>query len=107
MFRLKGLKFFGIVLGLAAILMSLVVFSADVGSYESNKSYGGDAYTGMQQASAQAANNVLYTGEMLQIGVGSILALHGCVLFFGSLCIKSSKKEPKVPVATGVESTEG
>lgn len=46
------------------------------GDYESNKYYGGDAYSGMQQASAQAANNVLAMEETLLQTNENILAVN-------------------------------
>ena len=53
--------------------MSFQVSGADTGYWESDKSYGGDAYTGMQQAAAQAANNTIYLGDMIQIGLAALL----------------------------------
>ena len=49
------------------------IYTAD---YETNKAYGGDAYTGMQQASAQAANNVLAMEETLLQTNENILAVN-------------------------------
>lgn len=46
------------------------------GDYEGNKYYGGDAYTGMQQASAQAANNVLAMEETLLQTNENLLAVN-------------------------------
>ena len=63
----------GIVAGAYSILMSFQVSGADTGYWESDKSYGGDAYTGMQQAAAQAANNTIYLGDMIQIGLAALL----------------------------------
>ena len=42
----KLLKIFGIILGVATIVLAIIVFSKSVGYSESNQSYGGDAYTG-------------------------------------------------------------
>ena len=58
-------QFIGVVafiLAALSLIFAIYCFSVNVsanGSYEENKSYGGDAYTGMQNASAQAANNAL------------------------------------------------
>ena len=53
------------------------------GEYESNSSYGGDAYTGIQNAAATTANNVDDLGEYLDDTVhfvgcfgGMLLTLH-------------------------------
>lgn len=46
------------------------------GSSERDKYYGGDAYTGIQQAAAQAANNILALEETLQQTNENILAVN-------------------------------
>lgn len=72
---LKKLNIVGLVSGVLIIIFSIVVFSYDIKVSEPSLSkigedisapvsekdmyYGGDAYTGMQQASAQAANNLI------------------------------------------------
>ena len=47
-----------ILIAVLALIFSIVCFSLDIGDKESNKSYGGDAYTGIQNAAAQTATNV-------------------------------------------------
>ena len=66
----------GVAVGVVIIALAIVAFAYDVQisapsmsavvyedtgspSYELDKAYGGDAYTGMQQAAAQAANNLI------------------------------------------------
>lgn len=49
------------------------------GSYELNHSYGGDAYTGIQNAAAQAANNVYYGNEIVQNIAGGLEDLIGAL----------------------------
>ena len=96
--NLKLLKIFGICLGVLAIIFAMVVFSGGVGYFESNETYGGDAYTGIQNAAAQAANNIMYVGETVQIALGCFMLLQGLILLLGSLCIKT-KKAVAAPVA--------
>ena len=72
----KKINFVGVIIGIAIMVCSYFVFSFDTSiknpdfsdvslSYipgpeeESNEYYGGDAYTGIQQAAAQAANNLI------------------------------------------------
>ncbi|MBO5418219.1 MAG: hypothetical protein J6A50_06440 [Clostridia bacterium] len=58
------------ILCVIGIAVSILGITADCGGgYESNAYYGGDAYTGMQQASAQTANNVLAVGEIIETGL--------------------------------------
>ena len=81
----KLLKVFGIILGILSIVISLAVFSGSVGYYESALKYGGDAYTGIQNAAAQTANNIKYLGETLQIGLAGLLLVQGLAMFLGAL----------------------
>lgn len=69
--------FIGIVFGIIAIILSFTVRDLDNGSYESNKSYGGDAYTGIQNAAAQAANNVQDGNDIIMAGFGNVLLIMG------------------------------
>ena len=94
-----ALKVCGIILGIVTIVLAVLVFDASVGYYESSISYGGDAYTGIQNAAAQTANNVKYVGEMLRLALGSLLMVLGLGIFMGSLCIRTKEKAPApVPV---------
>lgn len=80
---------FGALSGLLSIIFGIVVYAADTGSWESSYSYGGDAYTGIQNASAQAANNIHELTQLMSLGLGSILLIAGLVLcccFGAKLC---------------------
>ena len=68
------------VLGVLSTVLSIVCYSLGTGSYESYKTYGGDAYTGIQQASAQAANNIQDLAGIAKFGLGSILLIVGLLL---------------------------
>ena len=94
----KLLKGFGIILGLVTIVLAISVFSQSVGYSEGSYSYGGDAYTGIQNAAAQTANNVQDVGEMIRTGLGCILILHGAILLSVAICIDVPKKEKIQPV---------
>lgn len=76
----KPIAIMCLIAGILCILLSFGVYGSDTGSYESNKSYGGDAYTGIQNASAQAANNVQYLTEAVAFGGGSVMLISGLVL---------------------------
>ena len=85
---------FGLV-GLAATVLSIVCFTLDTGSYELGKTYGGDAYTGIQQAAAQAANNAMYAAEIMKFGFGCVLLIAGLTLI---LCaVFMHEKAPAAP----------
>ena len=69
-----------IVIGICSVILSFVCFGKETGDTERNISYGGDAYTGIQNAAAQTANNVKYTNEILKFGFGSVLLTAGIVI---------------------------
>ena len=66
--------------GLISVILGIVCFSMENGSKEFYYSYGGDAYTGMQQAAAQGANNGYYGNNILCLGFGSVLTVAGMVI---------------------------
>ena len=68
---------FMVVVGILAIILAVVCFSMDVGNTSLGYSYGGDAYTGIQNATAQTANNILYLAKISRFGFGSVLLVLG------------------------------
>lgn len=100
----KLLKIFGIALGALTIILAIVIFTQNVGYYESSYSYGGDAYTGIQNAAAQTANNVKYVGEMIRFAMGSMMLVMGLAMLLGSLCIRVEKKKPAPQVPSFIPS---
>lgn len=95
-----------IAIGVLAIVFSILCFTADEyfgrGSYEPNLTYGGDAYTGMQNAAAQAANNIIYVNENLENLYNGLQTCFGYGLMITGLvvicsgCISLFKKEKAV-----------
>lgn len=67
-------------IGLLAVILGLSAYGLKTDYYESNSAYGGDAYTGIQNAAAQTANNVRYVTEAIASVGGSILLITGLVL---------------------------
>ena len=78
----KGSCVFGMISGILSILFGLLTLSQDTGSWESSTSYGGDAYTGIQNAAAQTANNVQDLAEIVAMGFGFLLISLGLFAFF-------------------------
>ena len=81
----KLIKNSGIIVGLVIVLLSVVVFtynvdikpakwadikytSVEAPEYEDDKYYGGDAYSGIQNAAAQAANNAIAVYDEVKQG---------------------------------------
>ena len=83
----------GIVSGLVSAVLGLITYCLDTGSFESSLSYGGDAYTGIQNAAAQSANNMIYASEIIRFGFGSLLLVLGLFIiafFVFHLCRETS-----------------
>lgn len=74
-----------IIIGILAIALSIVSFCMDAGYYAVYEQYGGDAYTGMQNASACTALNVRRLCEVVKFGFGSILLVSGLTLIVSGI----------------------
>lgn len=73
-----------IVVGIIALGLSFKCFSIDDLDYASKSMYGGDAYTGIQNAAAATSKNVKELANIVQFGFGSILLVMGlCLIGFG------------------------
>ena len=66
--KVVGIMF--IVIAVVSLVFSFVCFSFGTGGWESNNTYGGDAYTGIQNAAAQSANNIYKLNENVKIIAG-------------------------------------
>ena len=91
----------GIGCGILAIIFAVIVFSGggsgvgdmDTGTYTSYNYYGGDAYTGIQQAAADTARNVQALSRIVRTGfkgvsgagLGYLLLIAGFALIVYSL----------------------
>lgn len=84
---------FIVVAGISFIL-ALAASTLSVGSSEYNQSYGGDAYTGIQNAAAQTATNLVYTNEIIKhIAFGVFIILGSILAIIGIYFILESQKE--------------
>lgn len=72
----------GMVTGLLSIILGFVLRSDSTGMYELNGTYGGDAYTGIQNAAARTANNVIDVAEIVQDGISYVLFVLGLIVIF-------------------------
>ena len=77
--------------GLASLILGIVCYCLDVGSYQYNVQYGGDAYTGIQNAAAQTACNVADLAGICKFGLGSILLIAGLVLIICAVTYKEKE----------------
>ena len=103
----KAKSTFLLVVGLLSIILSIVCFSLNIGARERDNAYGGDAYTGIQNASAQTANNVYYLNKIVKTGIGSILLVAGCAFIICGLPEGGeAKANNTASVLNPVETTE-
>ena len=84
----------GILGSILSVIFAFVTYGMSTGSYESNTQYGGDAYTGIQNAAAQTARNLVNLSDIVKFGLGSILLILGICgfCFFVLRFIKANNK---------------
>lgn len=76
-----------IIVGAIAIVFGILMITNDIKfvdfpnclSHVLEKEYGGDAYTGIQNAAAQTANNIYYLAAEIRIGLGAFFILAGMI----------------------------
>lgn len=71
----------GLLTGVLSAIFGFVIFGFGTGSKEGALIYGGDAYTGIQNAAAQTANNVQKLTEIVKFAFGSLLLVVGIAVF--------------------------
>lgn len=89
-------KLLGVLFLLIAVLSLFFAFNCFgmySGGYESNETYGGDAYTGIQNAAAQTANNVQFLNQNITTAFGYVFVLSAAT--FASIgIVKLASKQP-------------
>lgn len=98
---------FGILVGVLAVILAFVCFGKDTGYTESSKTYGGDAYTGIQNASSQAANNTYYLAGIAKFAGGSILLVSGLlsIAYFGIKFVDDNDRIKAVEANVSIPTT--
>ena len=96
-----------VIVGIISIGLSVSCFQKETGSRESRSVYGGDAFTGIQNAGARTASNVKDLAEIVKYGFGSILLVGGLSLIVLAIPggSKEQKAEPTPEVATQCQGT--
>ena len=104
-----------IIAGIIAIAFAIVVISQAtsyyVGSYTWYETYGGDAYTGIQNAAADTANNVYYLNnnledfaQMFKVSTFGFMLVVACVCFgVGAQCLAN---KPAVEYVTAPKDSD-
>lgn len=82
----KVFHIIGMISGIVSVLFGIVMNTMSTGVYTSHEIYGGDAYTGIQNAAADAANNISTLTEVAVVGFAFLLIALGLAIFcyFGS-----------------------
>lgn len=91
-----------VIVGIVSLCMAGGLNDVSTGGYEAAVSYGGDAYTGIQNAAAQTANNVRWVTEAVaQVG-SSILVVAGLALIVAGVATwpLDENGKPVLPVFT-------
>ena len=87
------------IVGVISIGLSITSYSTKKSLYEFDRSYGGDAYTGIQNAAATTSRNVAELKDCVKFGFGSVLLITGLsLLAFGVTSFGSEKQEEKPTV---------
>lgn len=97
--------FMGIICGIFSIFQSFMISGLSVGGYEKSAIYGGDAFTGIQNASAQAANNLVCLSEITRSGFSALLLVIGVALICGFLAkfIEEGRRKKEAKKAKNAE----
>lgn len=82
----------GIISGIISVIFGIIMFTKSVGTYESSVRYGGDAYTGIQNAAAQTANNIQALSEITKFGFAFLLIAIGLIAILYFLSKLKNKK---------------
>lgn len=85
-----GISF--IVLGIISIIWGLNITYTGISSL--SETYGGDAYTGIQNAASRTANNINELGNTLCVGLkGILIVMGGAIIIYGtSIILKEEGK---------------
>lgn len=88
------LSIIGFIGGIISIIFGFIVSDMNTGYWEASKTYGGDAYTGIQNAAAQTANNIQDLAEILKMGMSYTLIVFGIAMiaYFGLKFFKNIEK---------------
>lgn len=76
----KLVPLIGVLSGIVSVILGIITMLKDTGVYVASKSYGGDAYTGIQNAAADTAYNVKVLAEAVNFGIGSLLIVLGVAI---------------------------
>ena len=81
-----------VIAGTLSIFCGVSVSDLPIGEIVEFKEYGGDAYSGIQQAGAHTALNIVYLSKIAKDGASGILYVGGIALIACAIPIKKKEK---------------
>ncbi len=84
MFTKKVVMFLLLTTGILSVILSMFVFNLSLPAWINYITYGSDAYTDIQNATAQAANNIRILTDAVSFGFGSVLLVVGLSIMCSS-----------------------
>ena len=82
-----------VVLGIVAFIIAGIAFIAQDGVRVFSKTYGGDAYTGIQNASAITTYNLLCLTHIVKTAVVGFFALFGSIFIIAGILVLRQKSK--------------
>lgn len=79
--------------GVACLLTGIQVYNSNIGGMASYQEYGGDAYTGIQNAEVQTGGLVRIQSDIIAKGFGSIMIFGGIALIVCAIPTNLKRKE--------------
>lgn len=95
----------GAAAGALSVIFSFVILNYSTGHYEETFEYGGDAYTGIQNAAAGTAVNVHYLSEIVRFGFFAVLFIAGVALICHYVPLFFEEAGPGAITLTGNKSS--
>lgn len=89
----KGTFSVFLMIGILSVILAIMAFGMDSSAYVNWKTYGGDAYTGIQNAAAATANNISDLIDVISFCGGSILLVGGLAII--AAAFKMLEETPK------------
>lgn len=79
--------------GIVCLGTGIQMYNSDVGRMASYQEYGGDAYTGIQNAEVQTGGLVRIQSDILAKGLGYIMIYGGLTLIICAIPVNKKKNE--------------
>lgn len=99
--KIKSVVF--VIIGVVSLILSFACFGKYEGYITKDQAYGGDAYTGIQNALADVSSDIVMLNRVVKFGVGSLLLVSG--LLIGSVGIFGVIETNPAPVTGNTVST--